>query len=249
MTFVSENDLLTFLEDDNTTYDLFSSFGFDFDTDEQLNESNRDESNKIYQDVESCNPFDHLLQLEQMNPFFYYPEEMFGKKREAPFDELLKQEPPMKKVKYNNDPTTFDPSPIFDQEVVVDESLYEEEEDEFCVSKYQPYRFSFGFPCAMQSTENNLPPHELMNGEKMMSVVPTVKPSPACIYCRSIKKKCSSFPGNGRCDRCRKKGPHMVCMFDDRWPSHVATNLRHAFYSYIMTPYVHYKYAKDGDEI
>ena len=105
MTFVSENDLLTFLEDDNTTYDLFSSFGFDFDTDEQLNESNRDESNKDYQDVESCNPFDRLLQLEQMNPFFYYPEEMFGKKREAPFDELLKQEPPMKKVKYNNYPT------------------------------------------------------------------------------------------------------------------------------------------------
>ena len=240
MTFVSENDLLTFLEDDNTTYDLFSSFGFDFeDTEEQYDESN--------ENIQSCNPFVRLLQLEMNNPFLLAPEEMFGKKREAPFDELLKQEPPLKKTKYNNTPDVFDVSPMFEQDVVEDYPY--EEEEELCPSKYQPYRFSYGFPCEMRSTENRLSPHDLMNGEKMMSVIPTVKPSPACIYCRSIKKKCSSFPGNGRCDNCRKKGPHMVCMFDDRWPSHVSNNPRHPFYSYIITPYVHYKYAINGDEI
>ena len=196
MTFVSENDLLTFLEDDNTTYDLFSSFGFDFeDTEEQYDESN--------ENIQSCNPFVRLLQLEMNNPFLLAPEEMFGKKREAPFDELLKQEPPLKKTKYNNAPDVFDVSPMFEQDVVEDYP-YEEEED-LCPSKYQPYRFSYGFPCEMRSTENRLSPHDLMNGEKMLSVIPTVKPSPACIYCRSIKKKCSSFPGNGRCDNCRKK--------------------------------------------
>ena len=115
--------------------------------------------------------------------------------------------------------------------------------------EYQPYRFSYGPSFAMRSTESSLEPHKLMQEEKMQSVIRASKPSPACTYCRSMKKKCSSFPGNGRCERCRQKGDHMVCLYDDRWPEYVKENPQHPFYSYIITPWMHYKNASKDDAI
>ena len=82
----------------------------------------------------------------------------------------------------------------------------------------------------MRSTEEEIEPKIT---EKMKRLVPALIPSPACLYCRSMKKKCTSFPGNGRCECCHKKGDAMVCLFDDRWPENVSNNKNHPFYSYI----------------
>ena len=96
----------------------------------------------------------------------------------------------------------------------------------------------------MRSTEEILPSHRLMHSNRMEAIKDVVKrskPNAAYFYCRSMKKKCSSFPGNGRCDNCRQQGDKMVCMFDDRWPSYVSKYNGHPFYTYIMTPSVHYE--------
>jgi hypothetical protein len=93
--------------------------------------------------------------------------------------------------------------------------------------EYQPYRFSYGPSFAMRSTESSLEPHKLMQEEKMKSVVRASTPSPACIYCRS--------------ERCRKKGDDIICLFDNCWSAYVLENPQHLFYSYIITPWVHYK--------
>ena len=218
---VSENELFEFLNNDGTTYNVF-------DSDDDLQQLVQQE--QLLQQQEQ-------KQQSLVNPFYNVPDYFFSRIIQPPFDELLftqdqdqedqQQEEqelcrPHKKQRTTYEP--LNPPPVLPTRY----------------SGMQKYKAFYGEPCAMTATPQKMKPHRLMNGPKWKSVKPTEgsKPSTACTYCRSIRKHCTSFPGNGRCARCRSKGPEMVCVFESRWSEWLNSNLDHPYYPYVKTPWL-----------
>ena len=98
---------------------------------------------------------------------------------------------------------------------------------------FSPY---YGWPCEMYSTPNKTPIPEkvldMLNTQTEINSKPgrTLKPSNRCFLCQSLQLPCDSFPGNGRCSRCTKRGVFMPCVFTDRWYEYCEENPFNEYY-------------------